>query len=62
LVQLLAPLLVLLVPVTVASASSERTLALRPTKLVVQCKPEAVIPGKTTECLITVSDNAAGQK
>ena len=60
--QLLAPLFVLLIPVAVASARSESALVLRPTKVVVQCKPGAVTPGKTTECLITVSDNAAGKK
>jgi hypothetical protein len=61
--QLFAPLFfLLLIPVTVASASSESALALRPTKVVVQCKPETMNPGKTTECLITVSDNAAGKK
>ncbi len=58
----LASLFVLLIPITVASASSEGALVLRPTKVVVQCKPGAVTAGKTTECLITVSDNAAGQK
>jgi Bacterial Ig-like domain (group 3) len=58
----LASLFVLLVPVTVASAGSQSVSVLRPTKVVVQCKPEAVNPGKTTECLVTVSDNGAGKK
>ena len=58
----LASLFVLLAPITVASASSEGALVLRPTKVVVQCRPGSLLPGKTTECLITVSDNAAGKK
>src|SRR5262249_7379845 len=58
----LASLFAFLVPITIASARSDSALVLRPTKVVVQCAPRAVTPEKTSECLVTVSDNAAGKK
>ena len=58
----IASFVVLLIPISVASASSDSALVLRPTKVVVQCKPEAVQPGKTSTCLFTVSDTGAGTK
>lgn len=60
--QVLAPLILFLLPVTVASASSESALALRATRVVVQCKREAVPLGKTTECTLSVSDTSSGTK
>lgn len=60
--QVLVPLFAFLLPVTVASANSESSLALRATKVVVQCKPETVNPGKTSECTLSVSDTSSGKK
>lgn len=60
--QVLVPLFALSFPVTVASASTENAQALRPTKVVVQCKPGAVNPGETTECTLSVSDTGSGKK
>jgi hypothetical protein len=63
--RLLAPLLlfVFLLPVAAASASSSDTaVGVRATRIVVQCKPETLIPGKTTECTLAVSDQSDGTK
>jgi hypothetical protein len=55
-------LLLFLFPVTAASAGSDTTLAVRATRVVVQCKPETLTPGKTTECTLAVSDQSDGTK
>lgn len=60
--ELLAALVVFLAPVTVASAGTESALVLRPTRVVVQCEPDAVNPGKTTDCTLSVSDIGSGKK
>ena len=51
-----------LFPVTAASAGSDAALAVRASRVVVQCKPEALTPGKTTECTLAVSDISDGAK
>jgi hypothetical protein len=62
--RLLAPFLLFLflLPVTAASAGSDTALAVRATRVVVQCKPETLTPGKTTECTFAVSDQSDGAK